>query len=502
VQGGCLAPPALLPAYDVDLDKAIERFPPGTERVELPLASGERLRGVFVPSDAGAPVVLHLLESSGSVASCRFDYAELSAELADIGFASLVIDYRGIGISGGDRSVDHLEDDSLAMWNEALRRAGGDPKRVVVRGVSMGTIGTAYLLHRGLRPRAIVQIAPVVAKSVVERFARMMNGAFLGLVARAFYRPAADVDLAHEIREAGVPVFLVSGNGDPLLDEDDRRALGDAAWQGGGGLFRRAGDHLLVAIEAHSLLREERPLYAGFLPESPSGEARAGRLLDVLPEESAARFAPGSEARERLIELSKSCMVGDPLLLAAAALANENGESAARMVWLRRADYQAGRELEDLAAELSLEDPAGALPIDLVEEYSLPLRLPRRHGGLYCMLETSAIVHAAFAKGLGRGGGSWSSSILFSGGPVLEVRSDPERLMVALRARGLGESDARRQFVRILMKVYGIPDRLTRAQDGALVLEAREEDRWRVLDLSTPPPDEPYGVHMYGTLKL
>ncbi len=81
--GGCLAPPALLPPYDVDLERALAEYPPGTEKVELALSADDRLRGLFVPSDAGAPVVLHLLESSGSVGSCRFSYGELCSELSE-----------------------------------------------------------------------------------------------------------------------------------------------------------------------------------------------------------------------------------------------------------------------------------------------------------------------------------------------------------------------------------------------------------------------------------
>ena len=71
--------------------------------------------------------------------------------------------------------------------------------------------------------------------------------------------------------------------------------------------------------------------------------------------------------------------------------------------------------------------------------------------------------------------------------------------MVNLRARGLCDTDARRQFVRILMKAQRIPDRLTRTEDGALVLEARENDQWRTLDLVTPPPDEPFSFGIRGT---
>ncbi len=497
--GACFAPPALLPAFDVDIERALQGYPPGTERVELELDSGKRLRGLYVPSDSGAPVVLHLLEATGSVASCKFEYGELCAELSDLGFASLLVDYRGIGISDGHPSVDHLKVDSLAMWQEAVRRAGGDPGRVVVRGVSMGTIATALLLEEGVRPRAIVLISPVLARTVVERFTGVFTGEFLALFTRLLFREVADVDSVEEIREAGTPAFLVIGDEDPLLDEDDRAALSAAVWPAGGGSFRRPGDHLLVSIEAHTLLREERPLYSRFFPDRSPEASRVAQILEALPPEIGEQFAPGSEPHSRLTDLARHCRVGDPILLAAAAIGNANGESAARMVWLHRPDYRPELPFEDLACQLSLEDPAGDLAIDLVEDYSRPIELPRRHGGMYAILDAKAVVRAMHSNGMGLAGGSWSSSVIAAGQRV-EVRSDSELLMVSLRARGLAEDDARRQFVRILMKAQRIPDRLTRTGDGALVLEARENGEWRTLDLVTPPPDEPLSLRVRGTL--
>jgi hypothetical protein len=91
------APPALFEAGPRVGDYSLEPFPAGTEKVSVELAGGERLRGVFVPSDPGAPVVLHLLESSGSITSPFWfaGYGSLLADLADLGFASLALDYRG-----------------------------------------------------------------------------------------------------------------------------------------------------------------------------------------------------------------------------------------------------------------------------------------------------------------------------------------------------------------------------------------------------------------------
>ncbi|MCI0588311.1 MAG: lysophospholipase [Planctomycetes bacterium] len=489
--GGCLAPPVLLPPIQVDLERALPRYPQGTERVELALASGERLRGLFVPSDEGAPIVLHLLESSGSVGSARLDYGELCAELSDVGFASLLIDYTGIGLSDGEASADHLERDARAMWEEAVRRAGGDPGRVVVRGVSLGAISSALLLKGGARPRSILLLAPVLEDSVVARFARAFRGPLAGWFAGLVYRRAADVSVVEAIRGGGVPVFLVSGDDDPLLDEGDRRALDQAASANRGGLFRREGDHVLVSIEAHSLLREERPLLGRLFPEGPPAAKRLQGLLASLPPDIAARFEPGTAGHARLADLSRHCRVGDPVVLAAAASGSANGESAARMVWLHRKRAWPALPFDDLAASLSLDDPARDLPLDLVEDYSRTIDLPRSYGGAWRVLDGDSIVAAAQGPGIDTGVRTWSLGLAFLGGVRVELATDLSRLYLGLRARGLAEDDARRQFARILLKGQRIPDRLTRAPDGRLVLEALEGGAWRALDLARPPAQAP-----------
>ena len=43
---GCLAPPALIGAVDVDFAKAVARYPSGTEALELEVGDGERLEVV------------------------------------------------------------------------------------------------------------------------------------------------------------------------------------------------------------------------------------------------------------------------------------------------------------------------------------------------------------------------------------------------------------------------------------------------------------------------
>ena len=56
-----MTPPAVREAGNDSIP--LEAFPAGTELITLDAGNGQRLRGVFVPAETGAPVVLHFLES-------------------------------------------------------------------------------------------------------------------------------------------------------------------------------------------------------------------------------------------------------------------------------------------------------------------------------------------------------------------------------------------------------------------------------------------------------
>ena len=137
---GCLAlqscvAPIVLEAGTSELQ--LEGFPEDTVLAEAVTGDGVTLRGVFVPAGAGAPVVLHLLPAKASITTGLNGFAgvkQTMGVLREHGFASLALDYRGVGASSGDRDSGRLTDDGAAMWAEALRRTEGDPGALVVRG--------------------------------------------------------------------------------------------------------------------------------------------------------------------------------------------------------------------------------------------------------------------------------------------------------------------------------------------------------------------------------
>ncbi len=487
---GCFAPPALLPPRAVDLARALNEYPAETEVVAIEVEPNVELRGLFVPSQANAPVVLHLLESSGSVATRWLHFAPVTRQLADLGYASLLVDYTGIGLSQGDSSVSNLQRDAHAMWDEALRRAGGDPQRVYLRATSLGTIAAALLLESGVRPAAMVWIAPVLPDSATSRFASAFHGRVLGWAAAAIYRDIADVDVVAALESAQIPGLVISPAHDVLLTNGERDAI--AAALSPAARFRlRGGGHIQLAYEAHALLREEMRVFVPCCtPEALT--QRVNGVLAALSLDASARFAEGSPERAQLARLCMLQRGEHAPLVAAAALAIPKPSIAARLLWLLARNPYRELDFAELCAVLSLDDPAGDLPIDLIERASSLADAASKLGLLRRKFTASQIAFAGIEDGEHADDVDMTSSVE-TGGENFELHVGGRELFDALLDRGLSMEDAERQFIRVLLKAQRIPDRLTAARR----IEVKENDEWRTLEMDRAKmPVEPKSYHM------
>ncbi len=232
---GCLTPPALPSAGIRGFDARRSGYPNAVESVELPVAKGTFLRGVFLRGQPGSPVVLHLLGARGSISTDLPSHDDSGPDprgrlrvpwsLLEAGFSSLIIDYEGIGGSDGRRDVRNLRRDVLAMWTEAIRRAGGSEDRVVVRASSLGCISASLLLKQGARPSALVMIAPVRPDTIVRHRTAQVYGDFAGRFSQLLFRSVADVDFLRVIEEAHVPTLVFANPQDELMPAHEQDAL-------------------------------------------------------------------------------------------------------------------------------------------------------------------------------------------------------------------------------------------------------------------------------------
>jgi serine aminopeptidase S33 family len=482
------APPAVLRATVLPRELALAHYPAERESVELVNANGTRLAGVFVPTDPGAPVVLHLLDASASFASAALDLGALTAELADLGCASLVVDYSGVGHSEGSRSTRHLAADARAAWDEAVRRAGG-PERVLVRALSLGTLATATLLAGGARPAAVVLVAPVLPESVVPRFGQVLFG-LPGRWVGSYFEPVVALDPCKVLERSGVPCTVVLPDEDELLTDAEQARFRELAEASGGSAVSTQGGHVLVSFEARRLFAGELELYrARALPDVP---ARLARLLESLEPEIAARFPPGSEERARLAELAavqrhaRAPLVAAAALGSVARLGSGDALASARWLWLvRRRPYET-MPFESWVAALSLEDPSGPLPIAGLEAASRRNDLARSLGwGLWNRNAHDVGRMASMHEKADRSTvecelqPAW---YFLGGGFQLRIVEDHGALWSDLLDEGASVADAERRFARLLLKTYRIPECLDTA--GIPRIEVWGGERWTQLSIA------------------
>jgi len=493
------------------------------EQVEVEGPEGARLRGLFVHADRGAPIVLHLLESGGSVSVEEDRWAgrnpgDVVFELADLGFASLLIDYRGVGSSEGSLRTAHLEEDVHAMWQEALRRVDGEAGRVYVRATSIGSVGAMILLRDGVRPAGLALIAPVEAATVAGHFA----GAVFGTLARGLaawtLRPVADdVDLSTRLAQSDAPLFVAAGGEDELWPSSEQAGVRSIVAARRGRFadehdFRRRifviGEQVRSPILHHISLtihskEEMTDAERSFWKERGGAidvAARMARVLDGIAPAVRRNFESSPDERRRLEPVAAAHVGADPRALA--FLARCRAEGPAARAFVEDCRFRSPAFFEDLGKPswlevLTFDDPAG----DLSGELTLQAYGFFHRGVNFEQISESASVATVLdvARGVaadgitcasrkwrGRGphdGGWWSEDLRSPLWSPLEKDSQ------------LTRDDAARHFVRILLHGAGILDRVTVASDGRAKLEARDGERWVAIDpsivferVATDPP--------------
>ena len=482
----CLTPPALLPAPWVDAERCIALYPSGTERVELQVGEDTTLRGLFVPAGENAPVVLHLLESSGSAATLKYHYYALCEQLADLGYASLLIDYTGVGASSGSASPRHLARDADAMWHEALRRAGGDEKRVVLRGISIGTLAAAHVLSAGAQPRAVILIAPVRAETATGHFAAKRFNRLVGWMVDGLYRDVTDVDLVKTLSAARVPLLVETGSLDFFLSDEERERLYEAVVAARGTWVESSVRHVALALAGHEILPDE----LRFLPReacpAPELDARVSALLLELEPDAAAHFEDEA-ARERLRQLAALRRSGNPTLTAALAAGGVPGDDALVEAW--RLDVRPFPQVpfDTLVAAVSLQGPTGQLPLEWIDRCGMPLHILALYGTSFALTSDPETIARTVQAAL-RGEKVAESVTVELGFESAELVVDPAALVQSLRATGASDVDVRAAVALVLLNAQRIPARFTPTERGPSV-ETWTDGTWRPLDLDPSAPD-------------
>lgn len=121
------------------------------EDVWLDVEPEVRLHAWYVPHQRPKGVALILHGNAGSIA-LRIDWLRMFREL---GYASLVVDYRGYGASSGSPSERGTYADAQAAWDHLVRARGWQARDIVILGESLGGAVAAWLAAR-TTPRALI----------------------------------------------------------------------------------------------------------------------------------------------------------------------------------------------------------------------------------------------------------------------------------------------------------------------------------------------------------
>lgn len=128
------------------------------ERVTIATEDGEQLVAWWIPAPASTPArgaVLLFHGNAGNIAQ-RIDYARM---FYDMGYATLLVDYRGYGESGGSPSEAGTYRDAAASWSWLTQTRGVKASDIVVFGESLGGgVATWLAAQQQAReaPRALI----------------------------------------------------------------------------------------------------------------------------------------------------------------------------------------------------------------------------------------------------------------------------------------------------------------------------------------------------------
>lgn len=174
------------------------------EDVALRTEDGVRIHAWFVPGDPDKATILFCHGNGGNL-SHRVDTARVFHEL---GYSSLLFDYRGYGLSEGKPTEAGTYRDAAAAWDHLIQTRGLSARQIVVAGRSLGGAVAAWLAKER-HPAALV------LESSFSSFVDMGRAAYpifpVRLLARFRY------DTTAYAKEAGCPVLVIHSPQDDIV---------------------------------------------------------------------------------------------------------------------------------------------------------------------------------------------------------------------------------------------------------------------------------------------
>lgn len=186
------------------------------ESVDIVTGDGVRLHGWFVDARPQRGTLLFFHGNAGNI-SHRLDSLRIFNRLE---LATLIIDYRGYGQSGGRVSEEGTYRDAEAAWQYLTTTRGIDPRHIIVFGRSLGGAVAAHLAVRHPPGGLILES---VFTSVPDMAARHYPFFPVRLLSRFSY------DARRAVKEVACPVLIVHSPEDEIIPFENGLALFAAA---------------------------------------------------------------------------------------------------------------------------------------------------------------------------------------------------------------------------------------------------------------------------------
>lgn len=188
------------------------------------------IHGWYVPRRDAKGAVLFFHGNAGSI-GLRLDWLRM---FHDLGYATLIVDYRGYGRSRGEPSEPGTYADATAAWEHLTRVRGFVPGDIVIAGESLGAAVAAELAARNA-PRALILQSTFT--SIPDLAAEVYRFLPVRWISRYDYATKA------RLERIGAPVLIAHSPQDELIPYRHGQALFAAA---------REPKHFLVLGGGHN----------------------------------------------------------------------------------------------------------------------------------------------------------------------------------------------------------------------------------------------------------
>jgi uncharacterized protein len=186
------------------------------EAVTIATQDGEKLSAWWVPAPQFRGAVLIFHGNAGNI-SHRLDYLQM---FHGLGYASLIIDYRGYGRSTGSPSEKGTYRDAEAAWRWLVEDRSIKAGDIVLMGESLGGAVAAWLAAR-VPSRAVVLASTFT--SVPDLGAQIYPFLPVRLVSRFSY------DSKAALKAIKAPLLIAHSREDDIIPYSHGRALFDGA---------------------------------------------------------------------------------------------------------------------------------------------------------------------------------------------------------------------------------------------------------------------------------